>query len=91
MQGAGESYYKEAREETETVSILNAMAVNRYINDTYGKESAYKAKDPGLIPGSRRSKIQDPLVKGMATSCLENSTDRGVWWTVVYGVTKNQT
>ena len=53
----GESYYKAAREEVETVSILTAMIVNRYINGAHDKGSAYKAKDPGLIPGSRRSKI----------------------------------
>ena len=37
--------------------------------------------------------LEDPLAKGMAThssqySCLENPTDRGVWWTTVHGVTK---
>ena len=24
-------------------------------------------------------------------SCLENSMDRGAWWTIVYSITKNQT
>ena len=24
-------------------------------------------------------------------SCLENSMDRGAWWAMVHGVTKNQT
>ena len=24
-------------------------------------------------------------------SCLENSMDRGAWWTIVHGVTKSQT
>ena len=32
---------------------------------------------------------EDPLEMGTATtpvSCLENSMDRGAWWTTVYGV-----
>ena len=45
------------------------------------------ARDVGSIPGS-----EDPLEEGMAThcsiSCLENSMDRGAWWAVVHGVTK---
>ena len=91
----GEYNYKEVREETETVSILNAMVVNRYIHDTHGKESAYKAKDPGLIPGSRRSKIQDPRSSGEGNgypiqySCLENSTDRRVWWATVHRIAES--
>ena len=36
---------------------------------------------------------QDPLEKGMAihSSILENSMDRGAWWTVVHGVAKSLT
>ena len=36
---------------------------------------------------------EDPLEKGMAThsySCLENSMDKGAWWTTVHGVAKSQ-
>ena len=53
-----------------------------------GKESAYSAGDPGLIPGS-----EDPLEKGnpLQYSCLKNSMDRGDWWATVHGVAKNQT
>ena len=29
--------------------------------------------------------------KPLQYSCLENSTDRGVWWGTVHGVAKNQT
>ena len=39
-----------------------------------GKEFAYNAGDLGLIPGLRRS-------PGETDSCLENSMDRGAWWT----------
>ena len=41
----------------------------------------------GSIPGSGRSPGEgngNPL----QYSCLENPTDRGAWWTTVYGVTK---
>ena len=44
-------------------------------------------KDVGLIPGSGRSRGRghgNPL----QYSCLENPMDRGAWWVVVHGVTK---
>ena len=50
-----------------------------------GKESAYNARDPGSIPGSRRSPGEgngSPL----QYSCLENSTDRGAWQATVHGI-----
>ena len=54
------------------------------------KESACNAEDPGSLPGSGRSpgKGNGYLVQ---CSCLENSTDRGAWWTTVDGITKSQT
>ena len=42
----------------------------------------------GLIPGSERSPGEGngyPL----QYSCLENSMDKGGWWTTVHGVTKS--
>ena len=54
------------------------------------KESACNVGDPGSIPGSERSPGKgngNPL----QYSCLENSTDRGDWWTTVHGVTKSRT
>ena len=38
----------------------------------------------GRFPGEGNS---NPL----QYSCLENPMDRGVWWAIVHGVTKNQT
>ena len=35
---------------------------------------------------------EDPLEEEMATylySCLKNPMDRGAWWAIVYGVSKN--
>ena len=54
-----------------------------------GKESAYNGGDADLIPGSGR-----PLGEGngypLQYSCLENSMNRGAWWTKVHGVAKSQ-
>ena len=44
-------------------------------------------RDVGLIPGSGRSPgggHGNPL----QYSCPENTTDRGAWWALVHGVTK---
>ena len=51
------------------------------------KASACNAGDPGSIPGSGRSPREgngNPL----QYSCLGNSMDRGAWWAIVHGVTK---
>ena len=46
-------------------------------------------RDLGSIPESGRSPGEG---KGypLQYPCLENPTDRGAWWTIVHGVTKNQ-
>ena len=54
-----------------------------------GKESACSAKDPGLIPGARRSAAEGngyPL----QCSCLENPMDRGARRVLLHGVTKSE-
>ena len=53
-----------------------------------GKESAYDAGDPGLIPGLRRYPGEgngNPL----QSSCLGNPMDRGAYWAAVHGITKS--
>ena len=58
--------------------------------DSVGKESFCNAGDPDSIPGWGKSPGEgngNPL----QYSCLENSMDRGAWWTTVHGVTKSQT
>ena len=56
-----------------------------------GKESACHAGDTGhmgLIPGSGRSPgggHGNPL----QYPCLKNPMDRGAWWAMVHGATKN--
>ena len=53
-----------------------------------GKESTCNAGDGGLIPGSGRSPGEgngNPL----QYSGLENPLERGAWWVLVHGVTKD--
>ena len=52
--------------------------------------SAGDAGDPGSIPGSGRSPgggNDNPL----QYSCLENTTDRGVWWVIVHVIVESDT
>ena len=52
--------------------------------------SAGHVRDMGSVPGLGRSPGRgngNPL----QYSCLENSMDRGVWWTTVHGVAKSWT
>ena len=61
-----------------------------YNGGSDGKETAYNARDLGLIPGSGRSPGEgngNPI----QYSCLENSMDRGALWATVHGVTKSWT
>ena len=55
-----------------------------------GKESACNAGDLGSIPGLGGSSGE---VNGnlLQYSCLENSMDRGPWWTAVREVAKSWT
>ena len=50
------------------------------------------------LPAMQKTQVrslgwEDPLEKGngnpLQCSCLENSMDRGAWWTTVHGVTKS--
>ena len=53
-----------------------------------GKQPAYKAVDPGSIPGWGRSPGEgngNPL----QNSYLENRMDRGAWRATVHGVTES--
>ena len=52
-----------------------------------GKESAYSAREPGMIPGSGRSPGEGngyPL----QYYCLEDSMDREALWAIISGVRK---
>ena len=54
------------------------------------KESAFKAGDLGLTPGLGRFPGEGNSNQ-LQYFCLENSTDRGVWWATVHVVSKTQT
>ena len=53
-----------------------------------GEESACNAGDLGSVPGSGRSPGEGNGHPSQY-SCLENSMNRGAWWTTVHGVTKS--
>jgi len=54
-----------------------------------GKESACNAGDLDSIPGSERSSVKGNGYP-FRYSCIENSTDRGDWWSTVHGVARRQ-
>ena len=51
--------------------------------------NAGNAGDLGLNPGSGRS-FGEGNSNPFQYFCLENPTDRGAWWAIVHGVTKNR-
>ena len=58
------------------------------------KNPAANAGDLGSIPGSGRSPGEGNAEGNsypFQYPCLENPMDRGVWWAIVYGVTKSRT
>ena len=52
-----------------------------------GKNPPANTGDAGLIPGLGRFPGEGNG-KPLQYSCLENPMDRGAWWAVVHGVTK---
>ena len=58
------------------------------------KEPIYQcrdARDLGSIPGLGRSPGGGHSNSCLENSCLENPTDRGAWWAIVYRVAKSVT
>ena len=55
-----------------------------------GKESACNMGDPSLTPGSGRFPGEGNG-NSLQYSHLENSMDRGAWWTTVHGVAQLDT
>ena len=55
-----------------------------------GKESACNSGEQGLICGLGRFPGEGNVYP-LQYSCLENSTDRGAWRSIVHGVAKSQT
>ena len=68
--------------------LYGASQVALVVKNPYA--NARDMRDVGSIPGSGRSPgggHGNPL----QCSCLGNFKDRGVWWAIVYRVTKSQT
>ena len=57
----------------------------RFPGGSVGKESAFRARYLGLIPGSRRSPGEGNY-NPRQYSCLENSMNRGTWWATIHSV-----
>ena len=55
-----------------------AIKILGFPGGSVGKESAYNAGDPCLIPGSGRS-LGGENGNPLQYSCLENPMDRGAW------------
>ena len=56
-------------------------------HSSVSKESAYKAGDPGSIPGLGRSP-EEGNGNPLQCSCLENAMDRGAWLATAPGVAR---
>ena len=95
--GRIEQFNLQRRDRPVVIGILGCMAerlkgklLDTRKVDTDGKASACNARDPGLIPGSRRSHGEGN-VNPLQDSCLGNSMDRESWWAAVHGVTESDT
>ena len=72
-------------------AVQNAVGKYRdFPGGSDGKESAYSAGDPGLIPGLGRCPGEGDGYP-LQYSCLENPMNRGALWATVHGITKSQT
>ena len=70
------------------IFLLQKHFFGSFPDTSIGKESAYSAEDPGLIPGSGKSP-EEGNVKSLQYSCLGNPMDRGVWRATVHGVSRD--
>ena len=61
-----------------------------FLGGSVVKESACSAGEPDSIPGLGRSPGEGNGTP-LQYSCLENPMDRGAWWAIDHGVTKNET
>ena len=66
---------------------LNISIYMGFSGDSVVKNLPANAGDVGSIPGSGKSPGEGNGNPSQY-SCLENAMDRGAWWVIVYGVTK---
>ena len=70
--------------------LLNIITITSFSGGSDGQESACKAGDPGLIPGSERS-LGEENGTPLQCSCLENPMDRGSWRVTLQVVAESDT
>ena len=70
--------------------IVSAFRILDFPGSSDSKASAYNAGDPGSIPQWGRSPGEGNVYP-LQYSYSENLMDRGAWWAIVDGVTKNRT
>ena len=73
-----------------TVDIITASIYKGFLGGSEVKASACNVGDLGSIPGLGRSPGEGNG-NPHQYSCLENPMDRGAWWAILLGVTKNRT
>ena len=80
---------KKKKPQVKIILVIDSTNLLSFLGDSDSKESACNSGDLGSTSGLGR-----PLGIGngnpLQHSCLENSMNRGAWWTTVHGVTKNQ-
>ena len=69
------------------IFLLQKHFFGSFPDTSIGKESAYSAEDPGLIPGSGKSP-EEGNGNLLQFSCLKNPMDRGAWWSTVHRAAK---
>ena len=73
-----------------TPNIMNMFScMLDFPGGSYGQDSAHNVGDQGSIPGSGRCP-RGGHGNPFQYSCLENPTDREVWWAAVHGVAKRK-
>ena len=72
------------------IKNIYPVNTNKGFPDKAGKDSTCNAGDPSSIPGSGRS-TGEGIDYPLQYSGLENSMNRGAWWSIVHGVAKNRT
>ena len=75
-----------------TTYCNNTCDIVVFSDGSDSKESACNAGDSGFDPELRKVLWRrEWQTSSCQYSCLKNSTDRGAWWAIVHGVTKNWT
>ena len=75
--------------EISTLNEVSQVVTDSLLGGSHSKESACSSGDLGSSPGPGRSPGEgngNPL----QYSCLENYTDKGVWWATIHGLAKSQ-